>query len=59
MFSQDVGFNVDPLPVEARLGLINEITRELEMGFGLVSDEARGGFVYIRVMTRREAEINF
>lgn len=50
---------IDPFPAEARLNLINEIIGELELTFGLVSDESRESFVYARVMKRREAEMNF
>lgn len=50
---------IDPFPSEARVNLISELTQELETTFRLVSDETRTSFVYVRVMTRKEAEINF
>lgn len=50
---------IDPLPLISGINLISELNAMLEASFALISEEVRDSFVYFRIMTRREAEINF
>ena len=50
---------IDPFPWAARIHVIDDLSRVLEGIFDLASTKVRDSFVYIRVMTREECEINF